>query len=214
MHYLLHNDLPDIVLITETWLNDTVTDNLITDSQSYNVFRTDRQDANGGGVCILTNSNSLTATPVTLPARFQQLELCCIDVLLPDSSTVRLVIFYRPPGASNRNANVVNYMSLFYDCINTLIPSNCSFILCGDLNLPTIDWSSSILSQHCSNITCTGLLLDMCFKHGLQQLITFPTRESTILDLLFTNDPDCIVNIECHDPFSTSDHATLHFNIV
>ena len=47
---LLFSELYDIIFVTESWLNDTVSDGILCASTVYQVFRCDRQDKIGGGV--------------------------------------------------------------------------------------------------------------------------------------------------------------------
>jgi len=55
LHHMLHCDRPSIVCVTETWLNDSVPDHLLTDNLCYTVTRKDRLNnvSHGGGVAIL-----------------------------------------------------------------------------------------------------------------------------------------------------------------
>lgn len=115
LHYLLHLSSFDIICITETWLNDTVPDNIIIDSSSYSVFRSDRKMSRGGGVMVLTKNN-LTVTSVKVPSNFDHLELCVVDVILSDSINVRLFTCYRPP-SSNRDPNSLVYITELCNCI-------------------------------------------------------------------------------------------------
>ena len=60
----------------------------------------------------------------------------------------------------------------------------------------------------------TGLLLSLYYKHGLEQMVTQPTRSDNILDLVFTNDFNAIVDVKSIEPFSNSDHNIVNFNLV
>jgi len=54
IHYVLQVAKPNVACITETWSTSSVSDNLITNDNSYCVFRTDRNISKvDGGVCIL-----------------------------------------------------------------------------------------------------------------------------------------------------------------
>ena len=54
--YLQCNDL-DIVAVTETWLNETVTNSALTGGSKYHVIRKDRHNGLGGGVAALISDN-------------------------------------------------------------------------------------------------------------------------------------------------------------
>ena len=43
VHYLLNVTKPDVISITETWLNASISDNLLINNYSYSVFRKDRE---------------------------------------------------------------------------------------------------------------------------------------------------------------------------
>ena len=49
---LLFSELYDFIFVTESWLNDTVSDGILCASTVYHVFRCDRKDKIGGGVAI------------------------------------------------------------------------------------------------------------------------------------------------------------------
>ena len=48
---------PDILVLTETWLDDLLPNSLFAPSQMYNVFRNDRQ-LRSGGVCVLIKKSN------------------------------------------------------------------------------------------------------------------------------------------------------------
>jgi len=61
---LLESMCIDILLITETWLDSTIPDSLLSCQNNFVCFRKDR-DRFGGGVCILVNS-ALNIVPVPI----------------------------------------------------------------------------------------------------------------------------------------------------
>ena len=199
--------------ITETWLHTDVVDNAITGGSHYTVFRTDRSSPHpGGGVCILTRNNSLQAISVPLPPVFSHLEICVVDVVLNDVKT-RLFVCYRPPSSSNKDPVAVQYTTDLCNCLTSLFPSNGSVIVCGDFNLPNINWSTCN-SIHCSKDSCSGIFLDFYYTFGMHQLVTEPTRLDNILDLVLCSDFGCVLNTRSVTPFSTSDHSSVRFDVV
>jgi hypothetical protein len=211
LHYLLRNDKPDVLCITESWLQPCTPNSLVVDNCHYTLFRTDRL-AGYGGVCILTNDNCIKATLVQLPSNFSHLELCTIDILLTDANVkLRLFVCYRPP-SSNYDVCALQYVTDLCDCIDKLFPVNSPALICGDFNLPMIDWSLDNCSL-CSDSTCSGIFLDFYYNHGLCQCVTTPTRYNNVLDLIFTNDINCVLNVGSIEPFSTSDHNQVCFDV-
>ena len=99
------------------------------------------------------------------------------------------------------------------DCLNSLYPPNGSAIICGDFNFPSIDWSTDNC-LYCSKSTCSGIFLEFYYAHGMRQIVTEPTRVDHTLDLVFCNDDNCVLNCKVLEPFSTSDHNQICFDIL
>ena len=179
------------------------------------MFRADRPISDdherGGGVCILTNNNTVRAIAVSLPLQYKHCEMCVIDVLFGARDSLRLFGLYRPPGY-NRNAEALNYAVDLYRCIDFLYVQQQTNIICGDFNLPDIDWSLNNCLR-CNDFTVSGLFLSLYYKYSLEQLVNVATRNNNILDLIFTNDMNTVVNVSVDDPFSNSDHSTVSFNV-
>ena len=63
--------------------------------------------------------------------------------------------------------------------------------------------------------SCEFIFYDCCLNNGLQQLIYVPTylNSSNTLDLVLTIDPESIFNLQVIQPFSTSDHASVIYDM-
>jgi hypothetical protein len=81
------------------------------------------------------------------------------------------------------------------------------------LNFPPIDWSA-VSIRDCNRNTCTGIFLELCHNHGFYQFVDFPTRLNNILDLVLSNDNSCVLNTKPAEPFSTSDHIKVCFDVL
>jgi hypothetical protein len=211
LQYLLSTYKYDVLCITESWLSPLTTNDVILGGCSYTLFRTDRTAPHrGGGVCVLINNSSAKAVAIPIPSIFADLELCVIDII-STSSKFRLFVCYRPP-SSDTDLAAVRYISDLCNCVNRLYPLNGTVIICGDFNFPSIDWSadSSLLT---SNVTCTGIFLEFYYTHGLRQLVCEPTRGERILDLVLSNDIHSVLNYRILEPFSTSDHSQVSFDL-
>jgi hypothetical protein len=136
-------------------------------------------------VCILTNNCTTKAVRIFIPPAYSHLESCVVD-LLSHHDKLRLFVCYRPP-SGNSYEPAVHYVRDLCDCIDSLYPSNSAVILCGDFNFPNVNWLVNN-SLHCSDLTCSGIFLELVYKHGLQQQVTRPTRGTHTLDLVFCND--------------------------
>ena len=81
-------------------------------------------------------------------------------------------------------------------------------IITGDFNCPNIDWR---------NLAATGgpnsEFLNYCITNGFCQLVTEPTRDSHILDILLVNDPLAVCDVQVAHPICGSDHNRVEFSL-
>ena len=208
---MLCNDKPHIVIVTESWLNSSVSDACIVGGLPYSVLRADRLNREGGGVCLLVSS-SLNAIVIPLPSCFCHLELLIVDIYICNNLKIRLFSAYRQP-SSSRDLSALSYISDMCRCIEQFCPNNATVILTGDFNYPDIDWSDANNCIRCNLHTCAGIFLSLVYKLGLEQFVLSPTRAGAILDLIFSNDFNCINNVDVTDPLGTSDHNRVLFQI-
>ena len=52
------------------------------------------------------------------------------------------------------------------------------------------------------------------YKLGLQQFVRSPTINNNILDLILSNDFNCVYNVDIAQPFNNSDHNSVSFDIL
>ena len=87
-------------------------------------------------------------------------------------------------------------------------------IICGDFNLPNLSCT------HDGNFTCSHIISDLLITHAFTQFVTAPTRynsnsnTASLLDLVLCNDEHFIFNTTVDSPFDSSDHCTVHFDIL
>ena len=199
LHCVLAISKPDLVLITETWLNPKISDSQITSDFPYSVIRNDRK-SRGGGTLILVRSHfsiTILSPPVVHPC-----SVTALDILSPfDQSSLRIVCVYRPP-----NLTTSDNLSLF-DALIDLGTSSSPTVYAGDFNLH-LDWSNTD-----SATGQTTSLVDLADSLGLLQLVQTPTHSHNIIDLVLAS-PDLVVDCHVSAPFSTSDHNSIEFNLV
>ena len=84
----------------------------------------------------------------------------------------------------------------------------------GDFNLPLYNWNDNTFPNYPS--TYCEFENSLC-QNSLIQLITFPTRNNNLLDLLLTNNPMIISKINECPPFGfgkyISDHISFSFSL-
>jgi len=132
--FMDRND-PDIVILTETWLKNSIPSSLFANCQVYHIFRKDRC-TRGGGVCVLVQKHScLTIKQVSVVPEHHNLEIIAVD--LSDSESTlpfRLVAVYRSP--SNYSAD----NALLFSALDSLAAGCVRLCVLGDFNLPDFDW--------------------------------------------------------------------------
>jgi hypothetical protein len=144
--------------------------------------------------------NHLKFSQVLLPQTYEHLEILCMDVFC-NNFKQRYVCVYRPPSRD------VDYITQLVSCLNILCNVDYSFIVCGDFNLPNIDWSQAINPQLLPILD--SIFASFVIDNGLLQLIDQPTRANNVLDLLLVNDQLAVFNVSVLPPFSTSDHTPI-----
>ena len=123
---------------------------------------------------------------------------------------------YRPPDSSfGSSATLKNCSQALSQLLVNITNVQYSCIIIGDLNLPHVDWSNFGISQ--DHATCS--LIDFFANYGFVQFVNEPTRMNSLgtggntLDVVLSNDQLAINMSEIGEPFSTSDHCTIKFDV-
>ena len=95
LHAFLLSNVPDVVFITESWLDSSITDGVIDPSGLYSVYRHDRFHKVGGGVLSLV-TNRFNSYQVFIPPHFSFTETASFETVT-SSGVFRLIVVYRPP---------------------------------------------------------------------------------------------------------------------
>ena len=190
----------DILGITESWLNDSILDSEI-DLEGYTLLRRDRNNnikSRGGGVLFyVRNTINVVVRDEIANDKFPE----CIFFSIEQNCVSTLVgICYRPPDNSADSD-----MGL-YDILGKA--SIYSSVIIGDLNFPELNWNRiETLSDEHLFIKCVS-------DNFLMQLVDKPTRGKNILDLILCSDETLVENIVVGEPFGTSDHCVVKFELV
>ena len=113
----------DIICITETWLDQFTTDEIIS-IPGYDLIRKDRRRQQGGGVLIYYKSE-LT---FNILQTSDDVDLCEFIIAEIRTATAKLVlgVLYRPPNTA--------YPSVFFNSMSDVLMTYCDFIITGDFN--------------------------------------------------------------------------------
>ena len=202
------------IALTETWLNEHTDAELKIDG--YRLFRCDRQRKRkrgraSGGVCIYVRED--IAVDFKIKTHFSN---GVNELLIIHSEELNLLIsvLYRQPDDSTHGhpsgpkemSTIVNKLKWVLDRFKGKAPD---ILLCGDFNLPHIDWNTLNIKSTPEREMLLSLL-DLATEFQLVQCIKKPThRCGNTLDLLFTNNQDIIHNYNCIPVSSSISHHCL-----
>jgi len=212
LKFLITNDLPDIVCVTETWLtSDFLNCSLVIDLP-YSVYRSDRHNSQGGGVCILTRDESIKSLLVTVLINSEAFELVAIDVLNLDAP-FRIVTVYRPP-VSDSDPIALHDIKVLIECLQQLSDVDSTVVINGNFNLANINWIDLDLVS--SRDYCSTLFFTFVNQFAIELYLTENTRPNlkhpasgSLLDIVLGNDAFAICDVAVSEPFSTSDHYSV-----
>ena len=189
---------PDIIGITETWLDlDGKDVKQLYSLEGYNLFHKDRKDRGGGGVALYVRNN-IGATEVKDEENLS--ESIAVEINCGNRNRFSLGLVYRPPRQSgDQETEMCNFI--------TRTASNKRCIILGDFNFPNIDWVNYTGNNESNEF------LDSVLENFLSQEVHEPTRENNILDLVLVTDPQIIDNLKVAEPLGESDHNMVRFEI-
>ena len=164
----------DVFCVSETWLGEQFKDNDL-EIPDYNIYRKDRVDALGGGVCIYIKNH--VAVKIRKDIMFDEIEALWLELNEGDKRCCLISCIYRPPSSSQA------YYSKVVDMYERAQLDDIPIISMGDLNYDyKLDESLSNNPIH---------YIEMA--HEMTQLILQPTREttdtSTTLDIILVSHP-------------------------
>ncbi len=208
LHTICTTIHPDIVAVTETWLDPTIPDGSFLPPGYCSAYRADREARIGGGV-ILMCRDDLPFLP--------RPDLCCwsesawIELHRSHSSNGRSFIigcYYRPP-KNNYTAidDFVVSMETTFDRINL---ARTDVVLVGDFNATSSSWCTE------DSTSVSGRLLDQYFLGlGLHQCVASRTHLdpsgclTSLLDLVLVSHAQMVTSVDTLPPLANSDHLSV-----
>jgi len=181
---------PDLILLTETWLNKDISDAYLT-IPGYELksdLRMDREVGRGGGLAVYAkNGIKILKLDHTVTNHIQICKFLVNDV------TVSLV--YRPPSAPTES------IAELEDAVRAAGKNS---LLIGDFNLPNIDWEKGMATGKAADFMAA---VEDCM---MDQLVSFPTQvKGNILDLVVTNIPERVNEVSEQGRLGKSDHVII-----
>lgn len=198
----------DIICFTETWLTDGFNSSEIFPSDKYSVYRKDRnrgltgKDSGGGVLIAIKNKKHLNVQRLY---SFERPELEMVWLRIGYETPIYLCCTYLPQRSIYAHYN--NFLKSLQDNVAaiSLQDKEYNILICGDFNLPSIDWA---LQSNGSLSPVNYLLNDLhgtntdfvhtmsCFE--LSQFNHHRNSNGRILDLVLSDLPSS--KISCHEP--------------
>lgn len=186
----------DAVSISESWLRSrTPKDRFMIDG--YKIFRNDRKNKRGGGVCLYVREE-YECKRIKIPNTPESPEVLWVEVTV-NHKKIAIGTLYKAPNIPCKT---------FYDAYDSLVYIFSKYedpILTGDFNVNMLNTESSDLKK----------LNDSIIEpFDLKQIINKPTRitdkSATLIDLMFVKDVDKVKTFGQCDASGVSDHFFIY----
>ena len=186
----------DAFSVSESWLRSrTPKDRFMIDG--YKIFRSDRRNKRGGGVCIYIKEE-YECKRIKIPNMPETPEVLWVEVTV-NHKKIAIGTLYKAPNIPSRT---------FYDVYDSLVYIFSKYehpVLTGDFNVNMLNRESSDF-KHLND----SLIEPFDFK----QLIKNPTRitdkSKTLIDLLFVKDVNNVKTVGQCDAPGVSDHFLIY----
>ena len=152
---------------------------------------------NRGGILLLIKNN---LNPIIFTEADVEAEILWVTLNLHPRLSWLVGVCYRP------EKDEQFMLSKICSSINKINNVNC--VLLGDFNFRKINWSTLTGTSQLEN-----QFIDTIADNLLNQVVPTPTRENNILDLVLINDPTQISDLQVHEPFGSSDHNMIYFDL-
>ena len=126
-----------MVAVTETCLKQEIDNCELLPDNSSKIYRKDRANRIGGGVMLAFRNNILSIRRKDLER--DQTEMLGCEIRPETKKKLLVLVFYRPPNTD------LKYIKDFKKALKLACKANFdSMIVCGDFNLPDIDWTTGV----------------------------------------------------------------------
>ena len=196
----------DIIIIVETWLFDNFSNSML-NLNNYHIYRTNRSikgDKMGGGILISINKHFKSKIILS----DNKIEHLFVSVHMHPTPYVISAVYIPPLSSTDIYAAHCKSLESIYEQY-----SNSKFLICGDFNLPNLNWSSSLKNVFPHSLSLSESTVLNCYNFlNLEQIINIPNSRNVFLDLAFTNIASPILDL-CSDPLLTTSSHHSAFNI-
>ena len=188
---------PDIVVLTESWLDELVPDSSVS-LPAYSVARKDRNKFGGGILIYISVAFQFHILDIHSVSTIDSCDSEILPVLFPSLELVLITVYHPFWNDSTRNIQTISTICDIIEhvfSLSTFEPSSTKIIVCGDFN----------------DLACQ--LEDLETVTGLSRIVFENTRGNRILDQILTNiKSENVPSVSA--PFGRSDHAVVLYRIL
>ncbi len=193
---LVADEKPDIIGITESWVQTEVRDfEGEFELTGYSLYKKDRPTRMGGGLLLYVRSH-LRSTQRIIDSHHEVIGVEIMGI----AKTIHILLVYR-------TAQAVAEDLLLYELLTQLIYNKIT-VIAGDFNCRYVDWTNRT-----ANEAVGARLVDFSNDNFLEQLVDKPTRRDRILDLVFSTEEDLVTQVSVGECLGNSDHNMVNFLI-
>jgi len=194
----------DIIALTETWLDSSIPDQLLSIAGFLPPIRNDRNRHGGGVLIYCADHLPVVPRPDLSTAPY---ESTWVEIKHKPNEKILIGVFYRPP--NQRAADRDQFLLHLNQVVSAVIQENPkSVLIMGDFNDRCTEWNGSHFTSELGT-----KLYEMVADNGLTQIIDSPThldnagRPQHLLDLLITDSPDLILDSQVLPPIGSCKHC-------
>ena len=209
---LINDERPHILALTEFGASQAVTDNEL-GVIGYTLYRGDHTSGNGGpgrgAALYVNNSLNHSGCPKLEDLPFDCSAWCTVK--LSNNKLLLAGVVYRSPNSEEQNnKNLLEIMRRAAEV-------RCDyFMLCGDYNLPLINWSENRCLDSDQSFTAEFVetILDLNLFQHVRDSTRFRNDQNSCLDLIFTNEEEMINEVKELPPLGKSDHVCQKWELI
>ena len=209
---LVNSERPHVLALTEFGASRDINDGEL-GIDGYTLYRGDHSDGKGGlgrGVALYVQDTlNHSACPKMDGESFDCLAWSLVKLM--DGKRLLLGAVYRSPNSSDENnQNLLKTLRLAASVPHDFL------MICGDFNLPSIDWRTNQVQDGQNSFTAT--FLETVEDMNLFQHVRRPTRfrgaQNSCLDLVFTNEETMVNEVMEIPPLGKSDHVCQKWSLI
>jgi hypothetical protein len=208
----IETNKPHILALTEFGASSSVSDGEL-NFNDYTLYRGTHSDGSGGP----GKGAALYVKNVLNHAAYPQFDNETFDcsawsmVKIARNKSLLIGVVYRSPNSSAQNNEGLLKL------VRKAFTSNCDHVmLCGDFNLPLIDWNLNRCLD--TSLSFTSNFLSVVEDLGVFQHVRESTRfrgeQNSCLDLVFTNEESMVCEVNELPPLGKSDHICQQWALI